>query len=511
MDAITELDDGILNEAAGEPSAEARARAKSGRKTILFKFAAAAAALAVTVGGIVMITRKPTQNTPGTDAAETVETASPGTLVAAGTSGSADTLVQPVYPEEWTREQELNSKVDMREWPYRVRWTAGKEAVDLYRGFFADMMILLLSDQEQESAVMSPINIFMATAMLAEITDGQTRQEILDALGVKSIEQLRDQAAKIWGLCYKDDGREKTVLGNSLWLNDTLSYRSETVQRLADSYYASAFRGEMGSEKYNSLLQKWINDMTGGLLENQVQGLELPAGTPLALVSTVWHETKWGFEFLKENTKPGIFHSPSGDIEVDFMYDPGAETWYLYGDNFKITSKGTNQGRVWFFLPDEGTSVREMMQEGSFRDFLSYQYNDLDYFDYNYGDPQLKTTRGITGAFAHVNLTVPKLDITYQQDLTEALRAVGIQTAFTAGEADYSPITDEPGVYLQEAKQGTRLVMDEEGISAASYVEYLTGSAMLEDEIDFVCDRPFFMMVTGFNNVPLFAGVVNVP
>ena len=501
MDAITELDDGILNEAAGEPSADALRRAKNGRKTILFKFAAAAAALAVTVGGIFMITRKPAENTPTAADTKTVE---------ADPSSKADTLVQPVYPEEWTREQELNSTVLITEWPYRVRWTAGREASDLYRGFFADMMLLLLSDQEQESAVMSPVNIFMATAMLAEITDGETRQEILDALGVADIEQLRDQAAKIWGLCYKDDGREKTVLGNSLWLNDTLSYRSETVQRLADSYYASAFRGEMGSDKYNSLLQKWINDMTGGLLADQVKNIELGPDTALALISTVWHETKWGFEFLKENTKPGIFHSPSGDIETDFMYDPGAETMYLYGDNFKVAFKGTNQGRVWFFLPDEGTSVQEMMQEESFREFLSHTYSDLDYFA-SYTESQPKTTRGITGVFAHVNLTVPKLDITYQQDLTEALRAVGIQTAFAAGDADYSPITDQPGVFLQEAKQSTRLVIDEEGVSAASYVDMLAGGAMLEDEIDFVCDRPFFMMVTGFNEVPLFAGVVNVP
>ena len=91
------------------------------------------------------------------------------------------------------------------------------------------------------------------------------------------------------------------------------------------------------------------------------------------------------------------------------------------------------------------------------------------------------------------------------------MQALGIKTAFTAGQADYSPITDEPGVHLQAAKQGTRLVMDEEGVSAASYVEMLAGSAMLEDEIDLIFDRPFFILVTGANEVPLFAGVVNEP
>ncbi len=524
MDAITELDDEVLNEAAGTPSAEEiYAANKSGKRPLIFRFAATAALMALAVGSVIMF-RKPAQKDPspvdtGTAGIETQDV-QPGTKAAgnetqdvqpADTLKEAQVLAEPVYPNEWSWEKEQSSGLGWSDRPYAARLAAGKETVDLYRGFFTDMMLLLLSDQNKESAVMSPVNIYMATAMLAEITDGQTRQEILDAFGVKDIYELRDQAAKIWGLCYKDDGREKTVLGNSLWLNNTLNYRSSTVQQLADSYYASAYIGTMGSDAYNSLLQKWINDMTGGLLENQVKDIELPMDTALALVSTIWHETKWGEEFSKEDTKPGIFRAPGGDIETDFMYSEWAAGSYFLADNYKFIFKGTRQGRVWLFLPDEGTSVQEMMQEESFRDFLSYQYNENDYFDYNYGDPQLKTTRGITGVYARVHLTVPKLDISYKQDLTDAIQKMGITTAFDPSKADYSPITDQPGVYLSKAAQGTRLIMDEEGVSAASYVEYLAGAALLEDEIDFVCDRPFFMMVTGYNEVPLFAGVVNVP
>ena len=360
---------------------------------------------------------------------------------------------------------------------------------------------------------MSPVNIWMATAMLAEITDGETRQEILDALGVKNIEALRDQAAKIWGLCYKDDGREKTVLGNSLWLNSASAYKGRAVQTLADSYYASVFRGEMGTEEYGGLLKKWINDMTGGLLADQTKGLELPEGTALALVSTVWHETKWDAEFDPKQTKPGTFHSPKGDIEADFMHSDWAAGQYFRAEDYTFIRKSTRQGSVWLFLPDEGTSLKEMMQEESFRQFLSCRFDEHDYCapDSSGAYFEGKTTRGITGVFARVDLILPKMDISCQQDLTAALRKMGIRTAFAAGEADYTPISNEPGVFLQEAAQGTRLVVDEEGVSAASYVEMLAGSAMLEDRIELVFDRPFFIMITGANEVPLFAGVVNEP
>ncbi len=511
MDAITELDDEVLNEAAGTPSAEEiRAANKSGKRPLIFRFAAAAALMALAVGAVIMF-RKPAQNDPAPADTKTagIETQD---VQPADPAKEALVLAEPVYPEEWSWEKEQSSSLGWSDRPYAARLAAGQETVDLYRGFFADMMLLLLSDQEEENAVMSPVNIWMATAMLAEITDGETRQEILDAFGVKDIYELRDQAAKIWGLCYKDDGREKTVLGNSLWLNNTLNYNSSTVQQLADSYYASAYIGAMGTDVYNSLLQKWINDMTGGLLADQVKDIELPMDTALALVSTIWHETKWGEEFSKEDTKPGTFHAPGGDIETDFMHSDWATDSYFYADNYKFIYKGTRQGNVWLFLPDEGTSVQEMMQEESFREFLFYSFDYDNYFKYdeNKGSVGL-TYKGITGAFAKVNLTVPKLDISFKQDLTEAIQKMGITTAFDPSRADYSPITNQPGVYLAKAEQGTRLIMDEEGVSAASYVEYLAGAAMLEDEIDFVCDRPFFILVTGYNDVPLFAGVVNVP
>ena len=499
MDAITELDDDLLNEAAGTPSPEEiRAAKKAGRRPLLFRTAAAAAVVVLALI-LVPVFRENTSKNP--------ESSKEGI---SADSEKARSLAQPEYPREWTWEQEHENLLSA---PVTGRRTGGREAADLYRGFFADTMLLLLSDEEEESAVMSPVNIFMATAMLAEITDGETRQEILDAIGVSDIDQLRDQAAKIWSMCYRDNGREKTILGNSLWLNNTiLNYRESTLKQLADSYYASSFIGSMGSEAYDRLLQQWLTEMTGGLLQQQIEGLSLDPDSALALFSTVLHETRWQEEFLPQNTKPGVFHGPAGEIDAEFMFSPYDSTSVYYGENYSFVRKPTFQGSVWLFLPDEGVSVSEMMQAESFREFISTRFNQTDYYaEWIDGQPQDVTAHGITYHAAWVNLTVPKLDLSCEQDLTDALQKLGIRTAFTKGEADYTPVTDQPEVFLKQAKQGTRLIMDEEGISAASYVEYLAGAPAIEEEIDMVFDRPFFILVTGPEYVPLFAGVVNEP
>ena len=64
-----------------------------------------------------------------------------------------------------------------------------------------------------------------------------------------------------------------SVLASSLWLRDGTNYVQSTLDTLAKTYYASTFSGEMGSDDYNKALQSWLNEQTGGLLQEQASGV----------------------------------------------------------------------------------------------------------------------------------------------------------------------------------------------------------------------------------------------
>ena len=67
-------------------------------------------------------------------------------------------------------------------------------------------------------------------------------------------------------------------------------------------------------------------------------------------------------------------------------------------------------------------------------------------------------------------------------------------------------------IYGTDMKQSGRLIMDEEGIEAASIVVYQPLYGVFpEEEIDFTLDRPFLMVIVGDNEVPTFIGVINNP
>ena len=65
----------------------------------------------------------------------------------------------------------------------------------------------MLTAKDQKNKVISPVNIYLALSMLSEITDGGTRDEILNVLGADSIESLRYRANRIFLSVYKNDGQ----------------------------------------------------------------------------------------------------------------------------------------------------------------------------------------------------------------------------------------------------------------------------------------------------------------
>ena len=94
------------------------------------------------------------------------------------------------------------SVADLSKAPVNTYYTSDSKSVDKYNSLGAelapvyDKIYKLLLDREQNSVV-SPLNVYTALSLLAECTGGESRAEILSALGAGSIEQLRDTANSV--------------------------------------------------------------------------------------------------------------------------------------------------------------------------------------------------------------------------------------------------------------------------------------------------------------------------
>lgn len=353
---------------------------------------------------------------------------------------------------------------------------------------------LTSSDQ---NAVISPVNIYLALAMLAETAQGNSRQQILDLMGLDSIEALRQQADQVWRSSYWNDGLSTSILASSLWLSDSLSYNESVVNTLAENYYASVFQGKMGSPELDAALQGWLDTCTGKLLSNYAKDATLDEETILALATTIYYQVEWADGFFEQLNTEDLFHTPKGEKTVTYMNDRSLQSYY-WGEGYSAVCLFLkNNDRMWLILPDEGKTPADLLADGTaLKELLS-------------DTAQQKTL--------FVNLALPKFDISANYYLKSALSNLGITDVFSPIKADFSSLISgiEAKPYVSEVNHAARVAIDEKGVTAAAYTLILLAGAAAPSpdqlEIDFVLDRPFLFVIEGQNNLPLFTGIVNNP
>lgn len=388
----------------------------------------------------------------------------------------------------------------------RAQQEMGKDYADGLETYYRATMAQFLTGEEGENRVYSPLNLYIALAMLAETTDGDSRQQILNLLDVTDMDTLRARVKGLWNANYQDDGYAASVLANSLWLDEDIEYVQKTLNTIAENYYASTFQGEMGSADYNAALQAWLNENTGGLLKDQAADIKTDPRTVLALASTIYFSGMWDSKFNKEQTKEDVFHTADGDVRVEFMHEEDPLCAVYYGNGYKAISRSLAymEYTMWLLLPDEGVSLNTMVKEGDIPGHLTkwtdYESDDRDeHWDYY-----------------DVTLSMPKFDVSNSMNLIDGLKDLGITDIFDVAKSDFTPAFADPtlDVVVSEATHAARVSVDEDGCTAAALTVILDcgmGAPEIKGHLDFNLNRPFMFLITGTDNALLFAGAVETP
>lgn len=407
-------------------------------------------------------------------------------------------LVAPQYPQMAPYpnfEEDTGFYNGFEDWhnSRRQQYDQPSGYADSLDSYFSQCLQLMLSDTDGQNVACSPVNIYLALAMLAETTNGNSRTQLLKLLGADSIEALRTQASHVWNAHYCADGATTLTLGNSIWLDDGISYSEDALKTLAGSYYASVYQGKLGTDAMNKSLQSWLNEQTGGLLKEYASKETLPPETIFAIASTIYYRVKWAEQFHDSANTEGEFHSLNGSTPCTFMNQCLTYGPYHYGDGFSAVALDLEDGsKMWLVLPDEGNSTDDLLN-GTLDALLR-------------GETEQTSIR--------VNLSLPKFDISSGLEISGTLKKLGITDVFDPNISDYSALLPgSSGIYLGQATHAARVSIDEEGIEAAAYTVMATCGAAIppEEEVDFILDRPFAFIIESSDGLPLFAGVVNRP
>lgn len=364
-----------------------------------------------------------------------------------------------------------------------------------FKEFLKKANEVMFAEAKDKNMVYSPLNIYMATSMLAELADGNTEKQILELLNESSIEEIRENAKDIWKDNYQDDGKSTSILANSMWTQEGREYNKETLAELTKNYYASLYEGNFGDEEYNKLLKEWINKNTNNLLKDSADGLKFKDNTVMVLISTIYYQDSWKDKFDPNQNTKDVFKSPSGDQNVEFM-NSKVETMGYEGNNFIAADLdyGTNAAMM-FIKPKEGNTLQDVMKSEDFNKLLenSSQYENSNKYD--------------------VNFKVPKFDITSDLDMIETMKNLGVTDVFDPAKSDLSRLMEnDNNMFVDQFQHSARVKIDEEGTEAAAYTAIaIEEMAYLEEpeEIDMKLDEPFIFAIRNKDGAVTFVGVVN--
>lgn len=334
----------------------------------------------------------------------------------------------------------------------------------------------------------SPLSLYYALALAASGAEGDTAAELFALLGVSDRDFLSAQCGNLYRRLYTDNQIGALKIADSIWMDDSVAWKDGFVRNAAENFYASAFSMDFSDGDTAKSMEKWIAEMTDGVLSPSI---EMSAEQILSIINTVYFKDQWVDEFDKSRTKEDTFYTADGrTVQCDFMHSQYSSAAFTKGDGFVRSSLPLkNGGRMVFILPDEGTSPRALLTTP---------------------ERMQAVFTGGESICGKVIWQIPKFGFATSLELANVLQVLGVHAAFREN-ANFGGITDTPA-YISGIRQDTHIAIDEKGVEAAAFTQIdYAGASPPTDKAEMILNRPFLYGITAADGTLLFVGICENP
>lgn len=386
-----------------------------------------------------------------------------------------------------TQAQELTAQ------PVSVQ-PAGSPAVDQALTSFG--LSLLQSAREAESGpvLLSPLSAALALSMAANGADGDTLAQFETVLGGGvTLDELNAACTQLLSDYGDLDGSTECLIANSLWTDPEGMIREDFIGKCQGIFDAQVFSQDLSAPSVVPAVNSWVSEHTNKMIPS-ILSEPFNENAALLLVNALYLKNTWETEFDPNNTYlRGFYHQGSDKESMDFL-NAGFVTFpYLQSETAQGAVLPYDDGRLAFFalMPEEGAEFEVWL-------------NSLD------GDTFTQILGSRTDT-EFLTLALPKFETEWDGQLQDILSALGLDLAFTFGEADFSLMGDNPnGYYLSQVIHAAKIEVNEQGTeaAAATVVEADSGSAAPpETGVTLIFDQPFLYGIVDLQTgVPLFFG-----
>lgn len=339
--------------------------------------------------------------------------------------------------------------------------------------------------------MISPVSVSMLMSVLSNGADGDTRTQIVEALGFgdADMDDVNALNSRLVRELTAADNRTTLSFANSGWLHSDFTVLDGFSSACRDNYGMEFANVNLHSADAVSQINAWVNRNTEGLIE-KVFDSPFDEDIRMVLANAVYFSGIWPEPFDKGATRAHKFTNADGSQStVQMMKNTKASGSSLHLDGVSVASLEYGNGafNLGLVLPHKGESLADIMS-----------------------DVNGETVNGwIEGLNRQVlDIDLPRFDIEYSlDDMSGNLKALGISDAFNEAAADFSLLSKEK-VYLSRVLHKTHITVNEEGTKAAAVTTGGMATAPLPESFTF--DRPFaFFIYEKSTKAILFMGTVN--
>lgn len=338
----------------------------------------------------------------------------------------------------------------------------------------------------KENLFLSPLSTYYALLVAYEGSKSNTKQEFEKVLYLKNSSSLNNDY--LYSIANKSDSCTGLKVFNAIWLDKRLKVEEGYRKSVSDKYFSDFKLTEFtNTEAAVSDINRWVSEKTNRRINEIVSAANINSGTKLLISSTIYFKGEWLNKFKKQKTiSAPFFTSVENQYKVDFM-NMAESLQYFENAKYQFISKPYRDSDLSFCI------------------ILTKKLFDIEEIEKKMDNDFLKEILDSTYS-AKISLSIPKLKLESSYELSDALKNIGLKSAFTS-EADFSGITKEAPLMLGQVLHKTLFELDEEKTEAAAATAAVVRITGLPSYKVFKADHPFvFFVIDNRSRAIIFMG-----
>ena len=345
---------------------------------------------------------------------------------------------------------------------------------------FACRLFRTINEQKEGdgSVIVSPISVTYLLGMLNTGADGQTRQQIIDVLGLgNSVLEVNEYCKKMIDEAPRVDPSVTVKIANCIDVNSALGITLVPQFKTDMQNYYNAQIEALDFTKSSSLdkINNWCKKNTDGMIPSILDRLS-PAAA-MYLLNAIYFKATWTEKFDPKDTRDMDFTMPDGSTSQHKMMHRKALAAYDKNDLCEMLylPYGSNGYGMYVLLPVEGKTVDDVIQ-GLSAEGVQEQLFEMGPHE--------------------VDILMPRFTTSNETMLNEVLSAMGMPRAFNPQYAEFPNKAQGKNLFVSMMKQKAKIEVNEEGTKASSVTISQMGvtappPAPQYLQVDFHATRPF--------------------